>query len=76
MNNDPFEQFLQALEDLVDARDDAWIEEENCNYKLSDKILTERAEPARQRMREAFNMAVRDAIKKYPAVQKIYSLED
>jgi hypothetical protein len=69
---DDFDKFLEALEEFVDARDDAWIEEENCNYKQAQSIIEDRAEPAKKRMREAFNMAVRDAIDKYPAVRKTY----
>ena len=69
---DQFDKFLEALEDFVDARDDAWIEEENCNYKLANKIKEDRAEPAKERMRAAFNMAVRAAIDEYPAVRKTY----
>ena len=69
---DHFEKFLEALEDFVDARDDAWIEEENCNYRESNKIKEERADPAKERMRVAFNMAVRAAIDEYPAVRKTY----
>lgn len=75
MQNDPFEIFLEALEELIDARDDAWIEEENCNYKLMNKIQEERIEPAKQRLREAFNKAVKAAVNNYPAVQKQYFME-
>jgi succinylglutamate desuccinylase len=75
MKNDPFEKFLEALEELIDARDDAWIEEENCNYKHMQKITEERIEPAKQRMRGAFNAAVRAAINDYPAVQKQFFME-
>ena len=73
---DQFDKFLEALEEFVDARDDAWIEEENCNYREANKIKEERADPAKERMRVAFNMAVRDAINKYPAVQKTYFMEN
>jgi hypothetical protein len=73
---DHFDKFLEALEEFVDARDDAWMEEENHNYKQAIEIIDSRAEPAKLRMREAFNMAVRDAINKYPAVQKTYFMEN
>jgi hypothetical protein len=73
---DHFEKFLEALEEFVDARDDAWMEEENHNYKHAIEIIDTRAEPAKLRMREAFNMAVRDVINNYPAVQKIYFMEE
>lgn len=69
---DHFDKFLVALEEFVDARDDAWMEEENHNYKQAIEIIDSRAEPAKLRMREAFNMAVRAAIDEYPAVRKTY----
>ena len=76
MKNDPFEKFLEALEELIDARDDAWIEEENCNYNLMNKIQEERIEPAKQRMREAFNNAVKAAVSKDSStVQKNFFME-
>lgn len=74
--NDQFDKFLEALEEFVDARDDAWIEEENCNYKQANKIKEERADPAKERMRSAFNAAVFDAISNYRPVRKTYFLED
>ena len=73
---DHFDKFLEALEDFVDARDDAWIEEENHNYKQAIEIIDSRAEPAKLRMREAFNMAVRNAIDNYPTIRKIHFMED
>jgi hypothetical protein len=73
---DNFDNFLEALEEFVDARDDAWIEEENCNYKLATKIREERADPAKERMREAFNLSVQSVINDYSAVRKTYCLED
>ena len=76
MKNDPFEKFLEALEELIDARDDAWIEEENCNHKQMFKIQEERIEPAKQRMREAFNNAVKAAVSKDSStVQKNFFME-
>jgi hypothetical protein len=72
---DHFEQFLEALENFVDARDDMWEEEKYSNVNLMNKIRIERVEPAKQRMREAFNRAVREAINDYPAVQKQFFME-
>ena len=72
---DHFDKFLEALEEFVDARDDAWMEEENHNYKHAIEIIDSRAEPAKLRMREAFNMAVRNVINDYSAVQKTYTME-
>ena len=69
---DQFDNFLEALEEFVDARDDMWEEEKYSNVNAMNKILSERVEPAKLRMRVAFNMAVRAAIDEYPAVTKTY----
>ena len=69
---DQFDNFLEALEEFVDARDDMWEEEKYSNVNAMNKISTERVEPAKERMRVAFNMAVRAAIDEYPAVTKTY----
>jgi succinylglutamate desuccinylase len=76
MITDPFDNFLEALEEFVDAQDDAWIEEENCNYKQANQIRERRSAPAKERMRKAFDLAVRQAINNYPAVQKTLYMED
>ena len=73
---DPFEDFLEALEELIDARDDAWIEEENHNWKQMQAIEESRIVPARERMRRAFDQAVRSAVDNYPAVQKTKFIDD
>jgi hypothetical protein len=73
---DNFEKFLQALEDFVDARDDMWEEEKYSNVKEMNKIKFERVEPAKERMRQHFNMAVKEAINQYPAVQKSFFMEE
>ena len=73
---DHFETFLDALEELVDARDDAWIEEENCNYKQSFEIKEKRIEPARQRMREAFNSAITDIMQQKTMEKQNYFISE
>jgi hypothetical protein len=75
MQNDPFEKFLEALEDFVDARDDMWQEERYSNVKEMNKIKAERVDPAKQRMRDAFNQAVKASINNYPAVKKEFFME-
>jgi hypothetical protein len=40
--------FVKALEEMMDARDDMWEEEQNCNYRYMWKIRSERYDPARE----------------------------
>lgn len=47
------DKFIEALEEMIDARDDMWQEEKFCNYKQAEKIRVARYEPARARLKEA-----------------------
>jgi hypothetical protein len=47
------DKFIAALEEMIDARDDMWQEEQNCNYRYMWKIKEERYNPAKTALREA-----------------------
>lgn len=47
------DKFIVALEEMIDARDDMWEEEQHHNYKKQIQIEDERYKPARQNLREA-----------------------
>jgi hypothetical protein len=47
------DKFIEALEEMIDARDDMWQEELHHNWKQQDDIRTARYEPARARLKEA-----------------------
>jgi hypothetical protein len=47
------DKFISALEEMIDARDDMWQEEQNCNYRYMWKIKEERYIPAKTALREA-----------------------
>ena len=69
------DKFIAALEEMIDARDDMWQEEKYSNVNEMNRINNERVEPAKERMRVAFNKAVKAAINDYPAVQKTFFME-
>jgi hypothetical protein len=48
---DDIDYFIEALEEMIDARDDMWQEEKFCNYKQMTKIDVERYTPAREKLR-------------------------
>ena len=48
---DGIDYLIEALEEMIDARDDMWQEEKYCNYKQMIKIGEERYEPARVKLR-------------------------
>lgn len=46
------DDFINALEEMIDARDDMWEEEQHHNYKKQHKIEEERYIPARDSVRK------------------------
>ena len=48
---DDIDYLIEALEEMIDARDDMWQEEKFCNYKQMIKIGEERYAPAREKLR-------------------------
>jgi len=45
------DKFIEALEEMMDARDDMWYEEEYHNHREFLKIKDERYTPAKQKLR-------------------------
>lgn len=48
---DMIERLVRALEEMIDAQDDMWEEEKNCNYRWQAKIKQERYLPARNELK-------------------------
>ena len=67
---DPFDKFVEALETMIDAQDEMFEEEKNCNYRHKLKIMEEKYNPARQDMREAFYEAVIKVLHDHPSFKK------
>ena len=72
---DPFDTFVNALEEMIDAQDEMFEEEKHCNYRQKLKIMEEKYLPAKLQMREAFNKAVRQALIEHP-IRKTYYMEE
>lgn len=62
--SDALDKFFDQLENMIDAQDDMWIEEQNSNIKWRDKIKAERYEPAKAAARLAFEQAVVEVVQK------------
>lgn len=58
MPTEHIDQFLDALERMIDAQDEMWEEEKYSNYREREKIQEEKYIPAKQDAREAFRTAV------------------
>lgn len=58
MSTEHIDQFLDALERMIDAQDEMWEEEKYSNYREREKIQEEKYIPAKQDAREAFRNAV------------------
>jgi len=61
--SDALDKFFDQLENMIDAQDDMWIEEQNSNIKWRDKIKAERYEPAKAAARKAFEEAVQQVVR-------------
>lgn len=48
---DDIDRFIEALEEMIDARDDMWEEERHCNYRAHNRIEEERYLPAKEKLR-------------------------
>jgi len=47
------DKFIHSLEEMIDARDDMWEEEQHHNYKKQMRIEEDRYLPAKAKLREA-----------------------
>lgn len=50
---DNINKFIDALEEMIDARDDMWEEEQHHNWRYKTQIEDERYNPAKEAMRQA-----------------------
>jgi hypothetical protein len=66
MNSDDlFDELLESLEEMIDAKDEMWEEEQNCNYRWRDKIKEEKYGPARTAFKKYFDDYLDDRIRRY-----------
>jgi hypothetical protein len=64
LQTEDIDKFINALEEMIDARDDMWQEEKFCNYKEMVKIEEKRYRPAKKAMREALHDFIVEVIEK------------
>lgn len=64
-NDDLFDELLEALEEMIDAKDEMWEEEQNCNYRWRDKIKEEKYAPARKEFKRQFDEYMDSRIRSY-----------
>lgn len=56
------DDFLEALDEMMDARDDMWEEEKYCNYGEVLSIKEKKYKPAREKARQYLHSLVADLI--------------
>lgn len=56
------DDFLEALDEMMDARDDMWEEEKYCNYRHAREIKETKYNPAREKARRYLHMVVSDML--------------
>jgi hypothetical protein len=64
LQTEDIDKFINALEEMIDARDDMWQEEKFCNYTEMVKIEEKRYRPAKKAMREALHDFIVEVIEK------------
>lgn len=62
--------FCTALEELMDAADDAWEMEQQCLYRQRLQIQEERYDPAKTRMRESLDSYIDQRIRRWMDKQR------
>lgn len=68
MDND-MDKICQALEDMMDAADDAWEAEQKGSINKRDRIKETHYEPAKERFRAALDKYIDDRINRHLPVQ-------
>jgi uncharacterized protein YukE len=56
------DKFIEALEDMIDARDDMWEEEKYSNWRQMWAIKNEKYLPAKDRLKDALHDFVVEVI--------------
>ena len=61
--NTDIDRLIEALEEMIDARDDMWEEEKYCNFRAEMKIREERYEPAKNKLKFFLTEIIRSIAK-------------
>lgn len=61
---DNIDKFINALEEMIDARDDMWEEEKHHNFRHMWAIKEKRYLPAREELKEAIRDFIAEALEK------------
>jgi hypothetical protein len=56
------DKFIDALEEMIDAKDDMWEEEKYSNYRQMNSIKENRYIPAREIVRESLEKIIEEFI--------------
>lgn len=64
-SNEIVEDLIGSLEKMIDAQDDMWEEEQNCNYKHMWKIKEERLVPAKEEFKRNLDEYIDRRIETY-----------
>jgi hypothetical protein len=62
LQKDNIDKFIEALEEMIDARDDIWQEEKFCNYRQAEDIRDKRYFPARKQLRKSLYNFIAEVI--------------
>lgn len=62
MNEELWDHFVKTLEEMIDAQDDMWREEQYENYHARRKILEERFIPAKDELKKSLDSYIDNRI--------------
>ena len=65
------EDLIDSLEKMIDAQDDMWQEEKQCNYRQQNKIREERLVPAKAEFKGMLDEYIDRRIETYCVKHKI-----
>ena len=67
LQKDHIDKFIESLEEMIDARDDMWQEEQYCNYRQMNDIKEKRYLPARKQLRKSLYNFIAEVIEEEEA---------
>lgn len=67
LQKDNIDKFIEALEEMIDARDDMWQEEKYHNHKQMWEIKELRYDPARKQLRKSLYNFIAEVIEEEEA---------
>lgn len=60
---DNIDELLKSLEDMIEAKDEMWHEDQYANYREVLKIREDRYNPAKKKARQAIEAVIKETVR-------------